>query len=252
MTRGGSWRAFRAQARIELVLTARRAENLLVTLGVPLVLLVFLATVPLLPGGAGETTLGSLVPAILTVAVISTGLVSLGIATAFERGYGVLKRLAGSPLPAWALLAAKSLAVAVTVACQVVLIAAAALLLGWSPPTGPFPTLLAALPWLALGTLAFCAMGLLLAGTLRPEAVLAAANGLYLVFILLGGVVVPLDRLPPPVAVPASVLPPALLADLLRGALAPAGPVDLLPAAGALTAWTVVLAAAAVATFRAD
>lgn len=252
MTRRQAWRALRAQARIELVMAARRSENLLVTLAVPLVLLVFLATVPLLPAANGGAAIDRLVPAILTIAVISTGLVSLGIATAFERGYGVLKRLAGSPLPAWAILAAKSLAVVLTVAGQVVLIGAAAVLLGWSPGTGPLPALAGALPWLGLGTLAFCALGLLLAGTLRPEAVLAAANGLYLVFILLGGVVVPLDRLPPVIALPASVLPPALLADLLRAALAPAGPVDVVPAAASLTAWTAVLAVAAVATFRVD
>ena len=111
MTRRQAWRALRAQARIELVMAARRSENLLVTLAVPLVLLVFLATVPLLPAANGGAAIDRLVPAILTIAVISTGLVSLGIATAFERGYGVLKRLTGTPLPRLAILVARATAV---------------------------------------------------------------------------------------------------------------------------------------------
>lgn len=243
-------RAYRAQAAMELRLTMRRGENLLVALGIPLLLLVFLVGVPFLPAPVGGGRLvDELVPGILALALLSTGLVSLGIATAFERSQGVLKRLGASPLPRAALLAAKTTAVGATVVVQIVLVAAVGLALGWEPRGGLAVGLASALPWLILGTIAHAALGLLLAGLLRAEAVLAVANALYLVLLLLGGVVVPLDRLPALVAAPASLLPPALMADLLRGALVPGGRVD--PAEGfGLLVWTLVLGAATLATFR--
>lgn len=242
-------RALNAQLAMELRLTLRRGENLLVTLGIPLVLLAFLASVPFIPAPAnGTPRLDELVPGILCLALISTGLVSLGIATAFERGNGTLKRLAGSPLATWALVAAKTGAVAATAIVQVLLLAVAAALLGWAPGGGA-AGLLAAAPWLLLGTVCSAAGGLLMAGLLRPEATLAVANGLYLLILLLGGVVVPLADLPAPVGALTGVLPPALMADLVRGALTPGGTV----AAGeavALSAWTVALVVATLITFR--
>jgi len=93
-------RAILAQTRLELKLTLRRGENLLVTIVIPLVLLVFFASARLIPG-EGQQSLDYLVPGILSLAIISTGMVNLGIATAYERYYGVLKRLGGSPLPRW-------------------------------------------------------------------------------------------------------------------------------------------------------
>ncbi len=252
MTRGQAWRAFLAQARVELLLTARRGENLLVTILIPLLLLVFFSSVQLLPPPAGGgKQVDQIVPGILALAIVSTGLVSLGIATAFERSYGVLKRLGGSPLPRWALLGAKTLAVAVTEILQVVLVIGAGLLLGWSPPGGVVAAVATAAPWLVLGSLAFCALGLLFAGTLRAEAVLAVANGLYLVFLLLGGIIIPLDHLPQAIAAPASLLPPAQLAGLLRGALEQGEHVEPLQGL-ALAAWTVALAALTLRTFRTE
>jgi ABC-2 type transport system permease protein len=245
----GAWRALVAQTRMELILASRRYENLVVTLVVPLVLLVLFTVVPVTTERPGLRAVDRIVPGVLAVALISTGLVSLGIATAFERSYGVLKRLLGSPLPRWALVTAKTVAVSLTVVLQVVLIASVGGLLGWAPPGGVLGGLAGASPWLVLGTVAFAAAGIWLAGTLRPEVVLAAANGIFVLFVL-PGVVVPLDQLPPLVAVPFSVLPPALLAELLRGSLEPGRHVEPLQAAG-LAAWAIGLAAAAILSFRA-
>ena len=58
-----------------------------------------------------------------------------------------------------------------------------------------------------------------MAGSLRAEATLAIANGLYLVFLLLGGFILPLDRLAGPIGVAAHALPAAALTDATRGAL---------------------------------
>lgn len=242
-------RAFAAQARVELLLASRRPESLLVTFAVPLLLLVFFSSAGVLPstvGGPGA--IDELAPGILALAVIATGQISLGVATAFERSQGVLKRLGGSPLSTPALFGAKAVAVVVTGIAQVLLVAVLAAIMGWAPRGGIVPALAAATPWLILGMLAFASFGLLLAGTLRADTVRAVAYGLFLVFVLLGGVVLPLDRLPPPIALPASFLPPALLSDLLRGALVPGIEVSPLAAAG-LGAWAIGIAAATVLTF---
>ena len=91
---------------MELRLTARRGENVLVTIVIPVVVLLFFATAGILPTGGGAPV-DFLLPGALALAVIATSLVNLGIATAYERNYGVLKRLGGSPLTRGGLLAAK-------------------------------------------------------------------------------------------------------------------------------------------------
>src|SRR5690606_4742301 len=126
-----------------------------------------------------------LAPGILALAVMSTAFTGQAIATGFERRYGVLKRLAASPLPRWGLMTAKSLSVLVTEILQVLLVAVIALSLGWSPRGNPFAVFLL----LVLGTAAFSGLGLLMAGTLKAEATLAAANLVFLLLLIGGGVV---------------------------------------------------------------
>jgi len=243
-----AWRIYLAMTGMELRLATRRGENLLVTLVVPIVLLVFLANIELvtIEGGA---TIDLLVPSILALAVLSTGMVALGISTAFERSSGVLKRLGGSPLPSWAMIGAKTTVVTATVLVQLLLVVVVGWFLGWDPPIGVPETLAAAAPWLTLGTLASAGIGLLMAGRLRAETVLALANGLYVLALVAGGIIVPLDRLPPVIAIPASILPPALIADLLRGAMVPGGTVVPVEAM-ALLLWAVALLGLAARTFR--
>jgi ABC-2 type transport system permease protein len=158
-----------------------------------------------------------LVPGTLALAIIATSLVNLGIATGYERQYGVLKRLGGSPLTRPQLLAAK---VAAVVAVEVVefalLVLIAVVLLGWRPAPGA--PLGLAVVGLILGTITFAGLGFAMAGALRAEATLALANGLFLAFLLLGGIVLPVDHLPGPLAVIATLLPAAALADLFRAA----------------------------------
>ena len=92
-------RVLRAQVAAELRLTLRRGDAVLLNLAIPLGLLVFFSVVDVLPKPAGVThSVDFLSPGILALAVMSTSLVSLGIATAFERQYGVLKRLQATPL----------------------------------------------------------------------------------------------------------------------------------------------------------
>jgi ABC-2 type transport system permease protein len=242
-----AWKATLAQTAMELRLTARRGENLLVTLVIPVVLLLFFGSVNVLPAGSGRP-IDFLMPGILALAVISTSLVNLGIATAYERSYGVLKRLGGSPLPRAGLIAAKIVAVLVVELVQaVLLIAIAAVAFGWAPGAGASPVV--AVAALLLGTLAFAGLGLLMAGALRAEATLAGANGLYLVMLLLGGIVVPIGQLPAFLADIARVLPAAALSDAFRIGLGGAGG-DALGPVVVLAFWGVVTAGLAVRTFR--
>jgi ABC-2 type transport system permease protein len=243
-------RAAAALAALELRLTARRGENVLVTLIIPVAVLLFFAGTPFVPF-AGDPV-GFLLPGSIALGIIAAGLVNLGIATAYERSYGVLKRLGGSPLPRWGLIAAKLTAVLVLEIVQlVILIAVAVVALRWQPGPGWSPLLLVAA--MLLGTLAFAGLGLLLAGTLRAEATLAFANGVFLGFLMLGGVVLPIDHLPSFLQPAAAVLPSAALADLLRLALA-SGPQPV-SAAGPLlilAAWGVAAAGLAARRFRWD
>jgi ABC-2 type transport system permease protein len=235
-----------AQTATELRLTARRGENVLVTIIIPAVVLLFFASSGVLPTGAGRPV-DFLLPGSLALAVIATSLVNLGIATAYERHYGVLKRLGGSPLTRGGLLAAKMLAVLVVEVAQVVLLVAIAIgALGWTIPDDAAPVLLAVA--LLLGTVTFAGLGLLLAGALRAEATLALANGLFLVALMLGGIILPLDHLADPLAAVAGILPAAALADAFRVALGSGG--DAETALALLAAWGVGAVALTVRTFR--
>jgi ABC-2 type transport system permease protein len=236
-----------AQTAMELRLLSRRGENLLVTLGIPVGLLLFFGSVRALPG-LGDRPVDFLLPGILALAVISTSFVNLGIATAFERGSGVLKRLGGTPLPRSGLVAAKLAGIIVVEAIQVVLlIAIAVVVFGWQPGAGS--NLAVAVLALLFGTGAFAGLGLVLAGSLRPEATLAVANGVYLLLLLIGGIVIPLDQIPGPLAALSRALPASALADALRIGLG-AAPGDAMQPLLVLLAWGVVSVAIASRTFR--
>jgi ABC-2 type transport system permease protein len=232
-------RALLAQLRVEIILTLRRGESLLITIVVPVVLLIFF-------GAVASNPPDFLVPGVLALAVMSTSMVSLGIATAYERYYGALKRLLGSPLPRASLIAAKTLTVVLVEVVQIVLLVVLArFMFGWQPGG----SLLLALVVLVVGSVAFAGLGLLMAGSLRAEATLAVANGLYLVLLLMGGFILPLDRLPAPIAFVAHLLPAAALTDATRAALNGSDQGVLGPLA-LLAGWAVVTMGAAALTFR--
>ena len=239
-------RAFRAQVRAELVMTLRNGESLLLAIGIPVLLLVFFSLVDVLPTPDGtREPVDFLAPGILALATMSTGMVNLAIATGFQRGYGVLKRLATTPLSRPALLAAKIVAVLAVELVQVAVLVPVAVALGWRPSA----SVAAAVAAVVLATVAFSGLGLLLAGSLKPELTLALANGLYLVLLLLGGMVVPLDSLPDLLRTVAEALPAAALSDALRASLGDGDPVPG-RAWVVLAGWAAAAPVAAAATFR--
>ncbi len=177
-----------AQAAMESRLMLRNGEQLLLAVVIPVIVLI--------GGVEGAQHLGLefsrrpvdvFVPGVLALAVMSTAFTSLAIATGFERRYGVIKRLGSSPLPRSGLLLGKVGALLVVEALQIVVISLVGLALGWKPHAAP----VAAVLTIVAGTAAFAALGLLLAGVLRAEATLAAANLVYVLLMVGGAVVLP-------------------------------------------------------------
>jgi ABC-2 type transport system permease protein len=209
-------RSVGALAALELRLLARRGENVLATIVIPVAVLLFFAGTSVIP--LANRPVDFILPGSIALGIIAAGLVNLGIATGYDRSYGVLKRLGGSPLPRWGLIVAKLLAVAVLELVQVaVLFAVAVVVLDWTPGPNWAPQLFVIA--LVLGTAAFAGLGLLLAGTLRAEATLALANALFLAFLMLGGIILPIDHLPGFLQAIAAALPANALSVLLRAAL---------------------------------
>lgn len=234
----------RAQLGTEVMLVLRNGEQLLLTLVIPVVLLVFFGTVDVLPTGDLDS-IDFVFPGVVALAVMSTAMVSLGIATGFERSYLVLKRLGATPLGRGELVAAKVLSVFVVELVQLAVLVPVALAVGWRPSgTEPLMALLAIL----LGTSAFAGLGIVLAGRLRAEVNLAAQNGLYLVLLLLGGMVVPRDSLPGFLDGIAGVLPSGALSEVLRSAMSDGSPVA--GSLAVLAAWAVCAPVVAARGFR--
>ena len=241
-----------AQIRMELTTLVRNYEQLLLIMVIPIGVLIFFGNVAVLPD---SITLTRLVASVLTLSLISTAMVSTGIATGFERSYHVLKRLGVTPLGRSRLIWAKAGSVSVVELVQVSVLVAIAVGLGWS---------IVELSWwrlalaLLLGTAAFAGIGLCLAGRLRAEANLAAQNGLYLVLLALGGVIIPVDDLPDGLGAVARYLPSGALAEVVHTSLggAPSGVWLFIDAPlGAwlvLALWALVAPLAASRLFRFD
>ena len=235
-----------AQAGLELRTLLRNGEQLVLTLVIPVLLLAAFSQENLVSYGPGSR-IGFLAPGVLALAVMSTAFTSQAIATGFERRYGVLKRLGTTPLSRRGLIAAKTLTVLAVEVLQSAVIVVVALALGWRPHGG------GAVAWAILlmvaGTAAFSGLALLMAGTLRAEATLAAANLVYLVMLGIGGVVFPLTKFPPAARPTLRLLPGGALSDGLRSVLQLGSglPVrDLL----VLAAWAVAGIAVAARSFR--
>ncbi len=234
---------FLAQLRLELALTVRNGESLLLTIGIPVAVLVFFSLVDVLPI-EGEAV-DFLAPGTLALAVLATAFTNLAISTGFDRSYGVLKRLGATPLGRPRLVAAKGMAVLVVIAVQSVVIAAAALALGWEPDVEPLPLVGA----VVLAVAAFTGLALVLAGRARALLALAAANAIFIGLLLLSGMVFPLDELPSGLRTGARSLPSTALTEALRGALTPdmGVPGRVWPV---LAIWALAAVTLAIAMFR--
>ena len=177
------------QGLMELRLMLRNGEQLLLALVIPLLVLI---------GGVqaaghlgllkSDNVVDLLPPGVFALAIMSSSFTSLAIATGFERRYGVIKRLGASPLSRTELLTGKVLGLLGLQVLQIVVLGAVAAALGWRlDPIGILPAVIVAV----LGTAAFASLGLFVAGLLRAEATLAAANLIYILLLAGGGTVLP-------------------------------------------------------------
>jgi ABC-2 type transport system permease protein len=236
-------KALLAQLRLDLALTFRNGESLLLTIGIPVGILVFFSSVDVLPieGDAVDF----LAPGVLGLAVLSTAFANLAIATGFDRSYGVLKRLGATPLGRPRLVAAKTLSTLAILAVQATVIVVVGLALGWEPDVEPIPVVGAVL----LATTVFTGLALLLAGRLPALMCLATANATFLVLMLLSGMVFPLAELPAGLRRFARSLPSTALAEALHGSLTEGESVPgrVWPV---LVVWAVAAVALAASLFR--
>ena len=228
----------RRQIRMELILTARRGEAVVLALGVPVLVLLGagLTHATTLPAG---DRLGYVVPGVLALTVLSTAFTGQAITTGYERGYGVLKRLGASPLTRPGLLTAKTGAVFVLVVAQVLALAGIGTAVGWRPNLAGVPSALGAT---VLATTAYCGLALCLASVLKPETTTAAATLIYVLLLATGGIMFGAPA-------GAALLPLTAHAEALRDALT-AGRAVPASAWLTLTAWAVAGVTAAVRTFR--
>lgn len=235
-----------AQTRAEVLLSLRNGEQLLVNIAIPLLLLVFFSEVGVLPVPDGVVDrVDFLAPGIIALAVMSNAMVALAIGTGFERQYKVLKRLGATPLGRGRWVLAKIGMVKILLVVQLALIVLTAFILGWEPGGTPWLTI----PAVILGAFAFGGVGLLMAGTLRGTVTLALANGLYLLLLLLGGMIIPFSEMPGVLGAVGKVLPSGALGQVLQSTLR-----DNAPSAGSawivLVVWAVAAPLAATRFFR--
>ncbi|MCC3291123.1 ABC transporter permease [Arthrobacter sp. zg-Y1110] len=232
------------QGRYEALTMLRNGEQLILAVVLPLLAMVALVVTPLLDG-YGPSRINMAAPGIFALCAMSTAFTGQGIATGFDRRYGVLRYLSTTPLGRTGLIAGKVIAVLAVLVIQVVLVSVAALLFGWQPELSG---LLPAAVQLVLGAVAFTALGLLVAGTVRPEATLAITNLLWILLAAAGGIIIPVGNLPQVLQPFIEVLPSAALGDALRSAL-----IDSqfnISATLILLAWTILGGLGAVRWFK--
>ena len=232
----------RNQVRMELVLTARRGEAVVLAMGVPLLVLLG-AGLTRATNVPGDDRLGYVVPGVLALTVMSTAFTGQAITTGYERSYGVLKRLGASPLTRPGLLFAKTTAILALVALQVLVLALVGVVVGWRPE---FSQVLPAAGVTVLATAAYCGLALLIASVLRPETTTAAATLIYVLMLAAGGIMFAAPDLGPaghfllPLAAHAEAL-----RDTLTGGISVPASIWL-----SLTLWAVVALTAAARKFR--
>ena len=232
----------RSQIRMELVLTARRGEAVVLAMGVPLLVLLG-AGLTRVTNVPGDDRLAFVVPGVLALTVLSTAFTGQAITTGYERSYGVLKRLGASPLTRPGLLFAKTAAVFGLIVAQLSALGLVGVAVGWRPHPGQ---LLPAAGITVLAAAAYSGLALLLASVLRPETTTAAATLIYVLMLAAGGIMFAA----PDLGVAGwFLLPLAAHAEALRDALSHDAAIPL-PIWLSLALWAAVCLAAAARKFR--
>lgn len=206
-------RAALAHAGWELRLNLRNGEQALLTIIIPIVLLVAMCETSFVPSTPGLSRVATAYPVVCTVSVIATCFTSLAIATGFERRSGALAFLATTPLRRQGIVLGKAMATIGLSLISLALVTVVAVILGWRPTMASAW----AVPAILLGGLGLASWALFVASAFRAEAVLAIANAIFLLLILLGGVIITSDSMPGGAVI--ALLPSAALASALHDSL---------------------------------
>lgn len=172
--------------------------------------------------GFGRTVSASTfyTPAIIAFAVINACYTNIAIGVSFSRDAGVLKRVHGTPLPAWAYLFGR-IAHSIVVAFVLVVIVAAfgKALYDVELPGRTIPAFLASL---AVGAASFCALGLAITAVVpNAEASPAVVNASILPILFISDIFIPLDEAPAWLGTVADLFPPKHLSNALLTAFNP-------------------------------
>lgn len=228
-------------ARFELAINARRAEAVVLSLGVPvlgLLAVVYTDAISL----PTDDRAGFVVPGVIALTTLSTAFTGQAISVGYERFYGALGRLGASSLTRSGLVVGKTLATVALVLAQSLVIAAIGVGVGWRPRMGLVVTALAAS---LLATAVYSGFALTLASVARPEVTTAGATLVYAVLLVGGGTMFPA----PDLGGAEYLLPVTAHAEILRAALTDGAGAPL-PAWCSLAAWSVIAVVTATKTFR--
>lgn len=187
-------------------------------------------------------------PGYLVMAVMSVSFISLGIMTATERQYGILKRLGATPLPRTVLILGKIAAILLVVAAAVIVLMALGIVFyGVTIKSSPLDITAVVL----LGMLVFAVIGLMVGGMVKAEAAPAILNAIYFPLLFAGGALLPLSQMPDWLQQVGMILPSyhftnALIEVMVRGQSL----TDVWPNLAALLAWGAGAILVAARTFK--
>ncbi len=211
------------QFRYQDLLFWRNPFSAFFTLVFPLMFLVLFNS---LQGGSRLAERGGIrfaqffTPGILVFAAVSATYVNLATSVAINRDEGILKRLRGTPMPAWVYVAARVLQATYAAVLASVLMVAVGMLLFHVKLMGHL--LPAAVVTLLVGTVSFCALGLALAAVCpNGEAAPAMANFTWLPVAFLSPIFYPLDTAPQWLRTVGGIFPVKHFAEAMQADFSP-------------------------------
>jgi len=147
------------------------------------------------PPGQPITTSTFYVPAISAFSIIGATFTNLAISLSFSRDLGILKRVRGTPLPAWVYMVGRIVhSVLLSLLLVVVVTMFGALFYDVEVPTQTMPAVFVAL---VVGGGAFCALGLAMTAVIpNADASPAVVNGTILPLLFISDVFIPLEEAP--------------------------------------------------------
>ena len=234
--------AFR-QGAWEFRLNVKNGEQFLLLIIIPIAIFVTLTQTSIIGGTKWEIARALSVS--VTISVLAAGFTSLAIATAFERRSGTLVTMGVTPITRVELVIGKTLSTFYLAAISTAVLMIVAVIIGWRPSISASITPLI----LILGIASVSGLAFLLAGTVRAEAVLALANGIFVIAMIFGGIIFQYSGIAGNVI---NMFPPAALSNCMAHALdaVPTDSPSILLSVGALFAWSLIGTLAAAKFFK--